>query len=134
MKIKILLCNCKGLCPSFKNADMDTLPFMVESELDVQYTVVHPQLCGQGGNALLADILRESAADPETYVVAGACTPEAQFKLFKKVLRATGFDEKRFVPLDIRGTINEGILARLKEVVENLIHQHAPAPTEQAAA
>jgi heterodisulfide reductase subunit A-like polyferredoxin len=134
VKIKILLCNCKGLCPSFKDSDMDTLPFMVESELDVQYTIVHPQLCGQGGNALLADILRESAADPETYVVAGACTPDAQFKLFKKVLRATGFAEKRFVPLDIRGTINEGILARLKEVVENLIQQHGQAVRQQAAA
>jgi hypothetical protein len=25
MTIKILLCNCKGLCQSFKNADMNTL-------------------------------------------------------------------------------------------------------------
>ena len=55
MKIKVLLCNCKGLCPSFKNADMNTLPFQVESELDVQYTVVHPQFCGQGGNAVLSE-------------------------------------------------------------------------------
>jgi heterodisulfide reductase subunit A-like polyferredoxin len=134
VKIKILLCNCKGLCPSFKDSDMDTLPFMVESELDVEYTIVHPQLCGQGGNALLADILRQSAADPEAYVVAGACAPEAQFKLFKKVLRASGFDEERFVPLDIRGTFNEGILARLKEVVEGLIAQHSEGVAEQAAA
>lgn len=121
MKIKILLCNCKGLCPSFKDADMDTLPFMVESELDVQYTIVHPQLCGQGGNEVLADILRQSASDPETYIVGGACAPEAQFKLFKKLMRNTGFDEKRFVPLDIRGTSNEGILLRLKEAVEALL-------------
>jgi len=134
VKIKILLCNCKALCPSFKDSDMDTLPFLVESELDVQHTIVHPQLCGQGGNALLADILRQSAADPETHVVAGACTPGAQFKLFKKVLRASGFDEKHFVPLDIRGTFNEGILARLKEVVESLIAQHSHAVGEQAAA
>jgi hypothetical protein len=42
VNIKTLLCNCKGLCPSFKYADMDTLPFMVECELDVQYTIVHP--------------------------------------------------------------------------------------------
>jgi heterodisulfide reductase subunit A-like polyferredoxin len=121
VKIKILLCNCKGLCPSFKDADMDTLPFMVESELDVQYTIVHPQLCGQGGNEVLADILRQSASDPETYIVGGACAPEAQFKLFKKLMRNTGFDEKRFVPLDIRGTSNEGILLRLKEAVEALL-------------
>lgn len=132
MEIKILLCNCKGLCPSFKDSDMDTLPFLVESELDVQYTIVHPQLCGQSGNAVLADILRQSAADPETFVVAGACAPDAQFKLFKKVLRASGFDEKRFVPLDIRGTFNEGIVVRLKEVVEKLVAEHSAA--EQAVA
>jgi heterodisulfide reductase subunit A-like polyferredoxin len=124
MKIKVLLCNCKGLCQSFKDSDFNTLPFEVESELDVQYTMLHPQLCGQGGNEVLADILRQSAPDPETYIVCGACAPEAQDKLFQKLLRKTGFDPKRFVPLDIRSTNNEGILARLKEKVEALVREH----------
>jgi heterodisulfide reductase subunit A-like polyferredoxin len=124
MKIKILLCNCKGLCQSFKDSDFNTLPFEVESELDVQYTVLHPQLCGQGGNEVLADILRQSAGDPETYIVSGACAPDAQDKLFQKLLRKTDFDPKRFVPLDIRSTNNEGILTRLKEKVEALIREH----------
>jgi len=123
MKIKILLCNCKGLCPSFKNTDMNTLPFQVESELDVTYSFVHPQLCGQGGNELVADIMREAAADPETYLISGACTPEAQSKLFRRVMRHTGFDANRFIPVDIRMTDNEGILARLKEAVEALIRK-----------
>jgi len=124
MKVKVLLCNCKGLCPSFKDADMNTLPFAIESELDIQYSVLHPQLCGQGGNAALIDILRQAATEPDTVVVSGACAPQAQEKLFKKVLRETGFDEKRFVTLDIRGTDNDGILARIKEKVEAL----APRP------
>lgn len=123
MKIKMLLCNCKGLCPSFQNTDMNTLPFEVESELDIQYAVLHPQLCGQGGNAVLIDVLREAAAEPDTYVVVGACAPEAQVKLFKKVLRETGFDEKRFIPLDIRKSDNEGVLVRLKETVESVVKQ-----------
>lgn len=123
MKIKVLLCNCKGLCDSFKNADMNTLPFQVESDLDVRYTFVHPQLCGQGGNEVLAEVLRESAADPEAYVMVGACAPDAQMKLFKKLLRNTGFDEKRFIPLDIRGTDNDGILGRLREKVTAAIKQ-----------
>ena len=124
MKVKVLLCNCKGLCPSFKDADMNTLPFAIESELDIQYSVLHPQLCGQGGNAALIDILRQAATEPDTVVVSGACAPQAQEKLFKKVLRETGFDGKRFVTLDIRGTDNDGILARIKEKVEAL----APRP------
>ena len=49
MEIKVTLCNCKGLCPSFKGTDMNTLPFEVERELDVSYTILHPQLCGQAG-------------------------------------------------------------------------------------
>ena len=121
MEIKVLLCNCKGLCPSFKDTDMNTLPFQVESDLDVKYSVLHPQLCGQGGNMILTEALQ--TAGPDTYVVVGACAPEAQFKLFKKILRNTGFDERRFVPLDIRGTNNEGILERLRATVEGILQR-----------
>jgi len=121
MEIKVLLCNCKGLCPSFKDTDMNTLPFQVESDLDVKYSVLHPQLCGQGGNMILTEALQ--TAGPDTYVVVGACAPEAQFKLFKKILRNTGFDEQRFVPLDIRGTNNDGILERLRTTVEGILQR-----------
>ncbi len=121
MKIKILLCNCKGLCDSFRNTDMNTLPFEIESELEVQYTILHPQLCGQGGNEVLTEILQQSAAEPETYILSGACAPEAQTKLFKKLLRNSGFDEKRFVAVDIRGTDNDGILSRIQSKVQELI-------------
>jgi heterodisulfide reductase subunit A-like polyferredoxin len=133
MNIKIVLCNCKGLCKSFKDADMNTLPFQVESDLDIKYTVLHPQLCGQGGNEILTEVLRESASDPETYVVVGACAPEAQAKLFKKVLRSAHFDEERFIPLDIRGTDNDGILARLKEKVEALVKEGREVSATMAA-
>ncbi len=128
MKVKILMCNCKGLCNSFKDCDMNTLPFQIESELEVQYVALHPQTCGQGGNAILTEILRESAGDPDTYVISAACAPEAQVKLFKKVLRNTGFDEKRFITVDIRGANNEGILARIKEKVEGLVKAQEGAP------
>jgi heterodisulfide reductase subunit A-like polyferredoxin len=129
MKIIILLCNCKGLCPSFKKSDMNTLPFQVESDLDVQYSILHPQLCGQSGNEALADVMK--SAGPDTYIVSGACAPEAQAKLFKKLLRLTGFPEERFVALDIRGTDNEGILARLKQKVEEILAKAQPAPVSR---
>jgi heterodisulfide reductase subunit A-like polyferredoxin len=102
------------------------LTFQVESELDVQYTMVHPQLCGQGGNEALADVLR--SADQDTYIVSGACAPEAQEKLFKKLLRVTGFPAERFITVDIRGADNEGILARLKHKVEEVLAEAQPAP------
>lgn len=127
MNIKLLLCNCKGLCQSFKDSDFNTLPFQLESELEVKYAVLHPQLCGQGGNEILADIFRESARDQETYIVSAACAPEAQHKLFQKLMRKTGFDPTRFLAVDIRGKDNDGILAVVKEKVEALARERQPA-------
>lgn len=119
MEIKVMLCNCKGLCDSFKEADMNTLPFAIESDLDVKYSVLHPQLCGQGGNAVLEDVFR--SAGPDTYVLVGACAPGTQAKLFKRIMRTAGFDEKRLISVDIRGTDNEGIEQRIKETVEGIV-------------
>lgn len=104
---------------------MNTLPFEIESGPDVQYTILHPQLCGQGGNEALADALK--SADQDTYILSGACAPEAQEKLFKKLLRLTGFPAERFIALDIRGTDNEGILARLQQKVEEILAKAQPA-------
>ncbi len=119
MKVKTLVCNCKGLDP-FRHADMNTLAFDIESELGVAYTAVHPQLCAQGGNELLQDVLSSAEDDPDTYVMVCACEEETQKKLFKKALRSTEFDEKHFVPLDIRNTTNDGILDRIRERLAEL--------------
>lgn len=119
MKIKVLMCNCKGLCDSFKSTDFNTLPFQVESELDVTFVSLHPQTCGQGGNEFLADIMR--SADRDTYILSAACAPAAQEKLFRKVMRQTGFPAERFVPVDIRMTDNEGVLQRIREKVEEIL-------------
>lgn len=121
VKVKTLICNCKGLIESFRNADMNTLPFQIETELDVDYAIVHPELCGQGGNEVLEDVLRSAASEPDTYIVVAGCSPEMQLKLFKKVFRSTGFDEKHFVGVDIRGSTNDEILDRLQEKIEALL-------------
>ena len=115
MRIKAVICNCKGLSPSFKNSDMNTLPFEIESDLDVDYAVVHPQLCGMGGNRVMEDVLRSAEADPDTYVIVGACDAAAQVKLFQKLFYKTWFDQSHFLPVDIRGATNSEILERLRE-------------------
>lgn len=126
MEIKVLLCNCKGLCPSFKNSNMNTLPFQLESELEVKYVLLHPMTCGQGGNQALIDTLHSAGDD--TYIISAACAPKAQEKLFAKILRTTGFPAERFIMLDIRGTDNEGILNRLKQTIEGLLKAPVTAP------
>ncbi len=62
------------------------------------------------------DIMK--SADKNTYVLSGACAPEAQKKLFKRVLRESGFNEKNFVAVNIRETSNEGVLKRIKETID----------------
>lgn len=80
-----------------------------------------------GGNAILEKAMK--AAKPDGYLLVGACAPEAQEKLFKKLIRATGFNEKRFVPVDIRGTDNKGTLDRLREAVEGILKQAETSPS-----
>jgi heterodisulfide reductase subunit A-like polyferredoxin len=97
---------------------MNTLPFEIESDLDVDYAIVHPQLCGAGGNKVMEDVLRSAEDDPDTLVIVGACEPEAQQKLFQELFRKTGFDQDHFVAMDIRDATNEGILDRLRKKIE----------------
>ena len=96
---------------------MNTLPFEIENGLDVDYSLVHPQLCGAGGNRVMEDVLRSAEDDPDTFVIVAACEVEAQQRLFEKVFRKTGFNQNHFVPVDIRDAGNEGILDRLREKI-----------------
>ena len=109
---------------------MNTLPFEAESELDIEYAALSPQSCGAGGNKVLRDVME--SADEETYVLSGACAPEAQKKLFKRVLRESGFNEKHFVAVDIRETDNAGVLKRLKDTID-FVEEKGVCPCQFAA-
>ena len=71
-------------------------------------------------------MLRAAENDPDTYVMVCACQEETQMKLFKKALRNAGFDDKRFVPLDVRNTTNDGILDRIRERLKELADPDKP--------
>ena len=125
MKVKTLICSCKGL-DLFRHADMNSLAFEIESESGVSYAAVHPQLCVEGGNQILQDVLRSAENDPDTYVMVCACQEETQMKLFKKAQVATGFDDKNFVPVDARNLTNDGILNRIRERLTHLADPNKP--------
>ena len=125
MNVKTLICNCKGLEP-FRYADLNSLAFDVESETAVVYAEMHPQLCGEGGNQILEDVLRSAEDDPDTYVMVCACAEDTQTKLFKKVLRETHFDAGHFVPVDVRNATNDGILDRIRERLNQLASPQKP--------
>jgi heterodisulfide reductase subunit A-like polyferredoxin len=121
VRIKTFLCHCEGLCEGLKGCDLSTLPLQIESELNVDFVIVHPKLCGPAGNQMLREVLKSAAADTDTYVVVCGCAPTAQARLFQKVFLNTGFDKQRFVALDIRDDSNAHIVQHLRERLEALV-------------
>lgn len=119
MKVKVIICNCRGTSSSFQGLDMKRLPFTVEGELDVEYSVIHPEVCGPGGNTALADLMK--SADRETYIICGACDPQTQRAAFADLLRVHKFPEERFIAVDIRGVDNDGVVNRLRPAVEAIL-------------
>ena len=63
MEIKVLLCNCKGLCDSFKDSDMNTLPFAVESDLDVKQDILRSMFVS--GNVDFPTNLARTESNPD---------------------------------------------------------------------
>lgn len=118
MKINVVLCNCSGLNKRFEKTDMNTLPFQIECDMDVHYTVVHPQLCGKGGNGMLEDLLR--GAGPDTYVIVGGCSPDVQRQLLRGALEQAGFPEERLISVDIRGVDNDAAYTAIMQRVSEL--------------
>jgi hypothetical protein len=120
MKINIILCNCSGLNKRFEKMDMNTLPFQIECDLDVQYTIVHPQLCGKGGNTMLEQLLKGVPED--TYVIVGGCAPDIQRQLLGGALERANFPAERLISVDIRGKDNDQsyatILGKISELLE----------------
>jgi heterodisulfide reductase subunit A-like polyferredoxin len=85
----------------------------IREQLDVEYAVVHPQLCVDDGERFLKDLVK-----PESMYVIGACDPRMQRKLFGEALRQSGVDlEKQVVFLELKGLTTEEAYARVKEAL-----------------
>ena len=120
MKIKVLICNCNGLKLSPEDLDMNTLPYDIELDVDVQYAIVAPQLCGRGGVALLRDLLRGS--EPDDYFVVAGCGPENEADLLGHVLREANFPRDRFIGVPIRcSSSNQQARSAILEAVGRLM-------------
>ena len=118
MKIKVVLCNCNGIKFMPEGLDMNTLPYELENDLDVQWAITHPQLCGRGGLSLLEELLANAAED-DYFVVAGCGDNQAQF--LGHVLDAAKFPEQRFISVNIRGLDNAGARKAILEAVGDLL-------------
>jgi hypothetical protein len=124
MKVKTLICNCKGLDP-YRYADQNSLAYGIESEFEVSYAPVLPQLCTEGGNDILEDVLRAAEDDSDTYVLVCACVEGTHMNFIKKALHDLELDPNEFVPPDICIAANDGILGRIRERLNDLAGPHS---------
>ena len=95
---RFVMCICTGQCPGFEKLDLWDLINYVRNELDVEYALVHPQLCVDDGDAFWRDY-----AKPGVKYIVGGCDPRMQRKMFKDAMSDAGADfETQVVSLDLR--------------------------------
>jgi hypothetical protein len=125
MRIKVILCNCNGIKFMPEALDMNTLPFELESDLDVEYAVLHPQLCGRGGLNVLSELLRGAGKD-DYFIVAGCGDNQKQF--LGHVVDEVRFPEERFISVNIRCSNNVEARKTILEAVGELKAKAGQSP------
>jgi heterodisulfide reductase subunit A-like polyferredoxin len=116
---RFIMCFCTGECPGFAKLELWKLINFVRNELDVEYAVVHPQLCVDDGDRFLKDYLKEGKTNI-VYVI-GGCDPRMQKKMFKDAFQEKGLDiDRQLVSLDLRNMSTEEAMKKVAETVEKL--------------
>jgi heterodisulfide reductase subunit A-like polyferredoxin len=119
-KPRFIMCFCTGECPGFAKTELWKLINFVRNELDVEYAIVHPQLCVDDGDRFLKDYLQEGLTG-RVYIV-GGCDPRMQKKMFKDAFKEKGLDiDKQLVPLDLRNMSTEEAMKKVQEAVEQAL-------------
>ena len=113
---RFVMCFCTGKCPGFETLDLWDLINYVRNELDVEYAIVHPQLCVDDGDAFWRDYAKEGVK----YIV-GGCDPRMQRKMYKDALDEVGVDfAEQVVALDLRNLTTPQAIERVTKAVEEL--------------
>ena len=113
---RFVMCFCTGKCPGFEALDLWDLINYVRNELDVQYAIVHPQLCVDDGDAFWRDY-----AKPGVKYIVGGCDPRMQRKMYKDALDDVGVNyDDQIVALDLRNMTTPEAIAKVTAAVEAL--------------
>ena len=114
---RFVMCICTGQCPGFEKLNMWDLINYVRNELDVEYAIVHPQLCVDDGDAFWRDY-----AKPGVKYIVGGCDPRMQRKMYKDALDEVGVRfEEAIVSLDLRNLSTADAMAKVAEAVEQVV-------------
>jgi heterodisulfide reductase subunit A-like polyferredoxin len=110
---RFVMCMCTGKCPGFDKLEMWDLINCVRNEMDVDYAIIHPQLCVDDGDAFWHDY-----AKPGVKYIVGGCDPRMQRKMFKDAFADTGSDfGEQVVSLDLRNLTTAEAIEKVKTAV-----------------
>ncbi len=111
----ILICACSGMCPSMKEINFWDLSERIRLELPHKYLIIHPRICEEDGEEMMADLLKD---DGTQYVVL-ACKEEKQKKLLRDGFEKAGvpMNESTYLPLSISFKDTDTVFDELKEAL-----------------
>lgn len=114
---RFVMCICTGQCPGFETLDLWSLINYVRNELDVEYAIVHPQLCVDDGDSFWRDY-----AKPDVKYVVGGCDPRMQRKMYKDALHDVGVNyDDVIVALDLRNLTTAEAMEKVTQAVEEIV-------------
>jgi heterodisulfide reductase subunit A-like polyferredoxin len=117
---RFIMCICTGECPGFAKLDLWKFINFVRNELDVEYAIVHPQLCVDDGDRFWRGYLKEG--DKNTIYIVGGCDPKMQRKLFGEIFREKGLDvDRQLVSLDLRNMETDEAMKKVEEAVNKVL-------------
>lgn len=116
---RFIMCFCTGECPGFAKLELWKFINFVRNELDVEYAIIHPQLCAADGDNFLKDYLKESDKD-KIYII-GGCDPRMLKKMLKDAFAEKGLDfDKQVISLNLRNMETAEAMKKVEETINQV--------------
>ncbi len=113
-KKAILICTCSFACPSMKDINFGDLAERIRLELPHDYLLLHPRLCEENGENLLADLLKDGVV-----YITPACKEEKQKKLLRDGFQKAGIEmNSNWKPVSISFKDTETAFKDIKKALE----------------
>lgn len=112
----ILMCTCSFACPSMKDINFPELTERIRLELPHDYMLLHPRLCEENGENLLADLIKDDVA-----YVTPACKEEKQKKLLRDGFERAGVQmNSNWKPVSISFKNTDTAFNDIKKALEEI--------------
>lgn len=111
-----VMCYCTGECPGFQSLNLWQLVNRTRNEMDVEFAVVHPQLCVDDGERFW-----QYFAKPGQKYLVGGCDPRMQRKMYKDALADAGADfDSQVTAIDLRNMETDDAIKKVGETLAKM--------------